>query len=116
MTTKIKSVKAAKAGKQIKTRLEYLRGELRAGNMSYGETFELQSLAKHIAPGDVELLEAAGVPEFPADQPEHTSGENGCAADCPACAAERGANSGAGLLRAGLIDSTFTLLRGNLNQ
>jgi hypothetical protein len=32
--------------------------------MSYGELAELQSLAQHIEPGDVELLEAAGVPEF----------------------------------------------------
>lgn len=48
---------------EIKERLEYLRGELRAGQLSYGEIFELQSLAKHIEPDDVELLEAAGVPE-----------------------------------------------------
>jgi hypothetical protein len=40
--------------KQAKQRLEYLRGELRA---------ELQSLKAHIDPDDVELLEAAGVPE-----------------------------------------------------
>lgn len=46
-------------------RLEYLRGELRAGSMSYGELAELQGLAGYIDPGDVELLEAAGVPEFP---------------------------------------------------
>lgn len=44
-------------------RLEYLRGELRAERISYGELAELQELAGHIAPGDVELLEAAGVPE-----------------------------------------------------
>lgn len=44
-------------------RLEYLRGELRAGRISYGEIAELQSLAKHIDAGDTELLEAAGVPE-----------------------------------------------------
>jgi len=44
-------------------RLEYLRGELRAERLSYGELAELQDLASHIAPGDVELLEAAGVPE-----------------------------------------------------
>lgn len=50
--------------KQIKERLEYLRGELRKGDMSYGELYELQSLSKHIDSGDVELLEAAGVPEF----------------------------------------------------
>ncbi len=45
-------------------RLEYLRGELRAERISYGELAELQGLAAHIEPGDVELLEAAGVPEF----------------------------------------------------
>ena len=49
---------------EIKERLEYLRGELRAERMSYGELVELQSLKEHIEPGDVELLEAAGVPEF----------------------------------------------------
>lgn len=49
----------------IRERLEYLRGELRAERISYGELAELQGLAEHIEPGDVELLEAAGVPEFP---------------------------------------------------
>jgi hypothetical protein len=49
--------------KQIKQRLEYLRGELRAERISYGELNELQSLAAHIDPDDVELLQAAGVPE-----------------------------------------------------
>lgn len=44
-------------------RLEYLRGELRAERISYAELAELQSLAAHIHPSDVELLEAAGVPE-----------------------------------------------------
>jgi hypothetical protein len=43
--------------------LEYLRGELRAGRLSWGELAELQGLAAFIEPGDVELLEAAGVPE-----------------------------------------------------
>jgi hypothetical protein len=46
-------------------RLEYLRGELRAERISYGGLAELAELAEHIEPGDVELLEAAGVPEFP---------------------------------------------------
>ena len=59
---KIMAVK--KTSKRIKARLEYLRGELKAERMSYGELAELQSLAKYIEPGDVELLEAAGVPEF----------------------------------------------------
>ncbi len=51
--------------KEIKDRLEYLRGELRGECISYGELAELQSLAPHIDDDDVELLEAAGVPEFP---------------------------------------------------
>lgn len=49
----------------IATRLEELRAEIRAERISYGEIAELQSLAEHIQPGDVELLEWAGVPEFP---------------------------------------------------
>lgn len=49
--------------KQIKARLEYLRKEIEAERISYGELAELQSLAKHIDPSDVLLLEWAGVPE-----------------------------------------------------
>lgn len=47
-----------------KERLEYLRGEIRAERISYGEIAELQSLIPFIEEGDVELLEWAGVPEF----------------------------------------------------
>jgi hypothetical protein len=47
----------------IVERLEYLRGEIRAERISLGEIIELQSLAGYIEPGDVELLEWAGVPE-----------------------------------------------------
>lgn len=47
-----------------RSRLEYLRGEIQAERISYGEIAELQSLAKYIDKGDVELLEWAGVPEF----------------------------------------------------
>ncbi len=47
----------------IRARLEELRAALQAENISYGELAELQGLAEHIEPGDVELLEAAGVPE-----------------------------------------------------
>jgi len=50
---------------KIKKRLEYLRAELRNERISYGELAELQSYVEHIEKGDVELLEAAGVPEFP---------------------------------------------------
>lgn len=48
---------------EIKKRLKYLRQELRQECISYGELVELQSLAEYIDSGDVELLEAAGVPE-----------------------------------------------------
>lgn len=48
-----------------KQRLEELRTELRAECISYGELAELQCLVDYIDPCDVELLEAAGVPEFP---------------------------------------------------
>lgn len=54
----------------IKQRLEYLRGEIHAERISWGELHELQGLAEHIDPGDVELLEWAGVPEFPEDSDE----------------------------------------------
>jgi hypothetical protein len=53
------------AATTIQERLEELRAILRSESMSYGELAELQGLAKHIEPDDVELLEAAGVPEFP---------------------------------------------------
>ena len=49
---------------EIKARLEYLRGEINAERISYGEIAELQSLAEYIEPGDAQLLEWAGVPEF----------------------------------------------------
>lgn len=45
---------------RAKTRLEYLRGEIEAERISYGEIAELQSLAEYIEPGDVVLLEWAG--------------------------------------------------------
>jgi len=53
-----------KATKQIKSRLEYLRREIRKERISVDELMELQLLAKYIKPGDTELLEWAGVPEF----------------------------------------------------
>ena len=49
--------------RKAKARLEYLRGELDAECISQGELCELQSLAPYIDPSDVQLLEAAGVPE-----------------------------------------------------
>lgn len=55
----------------IKERLEYLRGEIRAERISYGEIAELQSLAPHIDPDDAELLEWAGIPEFGPEREAH---------------------------------------------
>jgi len=49
---------------KIQKRLEYLRGEIRAERISYGEIVELQGLTEYIDSGDVELLEWAGVSEF----------------------------------------------------
>lgn len=50
--------------KQIKNRLRYLKRKIMDEIISYGELAELQDLIPYIEPGDVELLEAAGVPEF----------------------------------------------------
>jgi hypothetical protein len=52
----------------ILARLEYLRGEITAERISYGEVAELQGLAEFIDPSDTELLQWADVPEF-ADDP-----------------------------------------------
>lgn len=52
----------------IKERLEYLRGEINAERISAAELCDLQWLAEYIEPGDVQLLQAAGVPEFPEDE------------------------------------------------
>ena len=49
--------------KQAKKRLEEIRAEIKAEKISYGEIAELQKLKKYIEPGDVELLEWAGVEE-----------------------------------------------------
>jgi hypothetical protein len=50
----------------VSARLEYLRGEVRAERISYGEIAELQGLGEqgHIPADDVELREWAGLPEF----------------------------------------------------
>lgn len=61
---------ATPATPEIMDRLEALRAALRAENISMGELIELQDLQDYIPEGDVELLEAAGVPEFPATTTE----------------------------------------------
>ena len=54
-----------------KERLEYLRGEILAERISYGEINELESLKEYIEPGDVLLLEWAGVPEFTVEKDDY---------------------------------------------
>ena len=49
--------------KQVKERLEYLRGEILAERISYSELHELQELSIFIDKNDIPLLEWAGVPE-----------------------------------------------------
>lgn len=55
---------------EIAARLEYLRGEIRAERISWSEIAELQSLADHIPPDDIELLEWAIGPDGPEDDTE----------------------------------------------
>ncbi len=62
MTTTKRQAKTKTAAAAVK-RLEYLRGELRAERVSWGELHELQTLVRSIEAGDTELLWAAGVPE-----------------------------------------------------
>jgi hypothetical protein len=49
-------------------RLEEIREELNNESVSFGELVELQELSEFIEKGDVQLLEAAGVPEFPEEE------------------------------------------------
>lgn len=49
--------------KQIKKRLNYLRKEILAERISYGEIAELQSLIEYIPKDDILLLLWASVPE-----------------------------------------------------
>lgn len=53
----------------VTERLEELRAALRDESISWGELHELQTLGEngHIPDDDVELREAAGLPEFPDD-------------------------------------------------
>ena len=53
---------------EIAERLEYLRSQIEAEQISYSEIYELQTLAEHIDRSDVVLLEWAGVPEFPDEE------------------------------------------------
>jgi hypothetical protein len=57
--------KNKKSKREIKKRLDYLRGEIEEARISYGEIVELRSYIKHIDKDDVLLLEWAGVKERP---------------------------------------------------
>lgn len=71
----------------VHERLEYLRGEIRAERISWGELAELQDHAGHIEPDDVELLEWAGVPEREPEVCGGTGNHDGQPVDsCDECA------------------------------
>ena len=58
-----KQLKAVLSLRENGDRLEYLRKQIQAENISYSEIAELQSLVDYIDKDDVELLEWAGVKE-----------------------------------------------------
>lgn len=62
----------------IPERLEYLRSQINAECISWGELAELQELAEegHIDPGDVQLLEWAGAPEFKDEEYINPTGQH----------------------------------------
>ena len=59
-----KNAENAETGLAAKVRLNEIRESINAENVSWSELAELASLAEYIEPGDVQLLEWAGVPEF----------------------------------------------------
>ena len=59
--------KTEKFMQKVKKRLEAIRKSIQNENVSYGELFELQNLSQYIDPSDIELREAAGIPEFDDD-------------------------------------------------
>jgi hypothetical protein len=61
--TNIPSAMRGKGDNKMENRLEYLRQEIKAERISYGELCELQDLAAEIDPDDVLLREWAGLPE-----------------------------------------------------
>jgi len=52
---------------EIDKKLADIRQSIIDENISYGEIAELESLKEHIEPGDVQLLQWAGVPETPGE-------------------------------------------------
>ena len=60
---------------KIKKRLEAIRKSIQNENVSYGELVELQDLSQYIDSNDIELREAAGIPEFEDDDEFAKGGE-----------------------------------------
>lgn len=71
---KMKHGGSVKAPIKVKKRLEAIRKSIQNENVSYGEMAELQSLSKYIDPSDIELREAAGMPEFEDDDDKMATG------------------------------------------
>ncbi len=71
-------------------RLEYLRGEISAERISYGDLAELQGYGAEglIPEDDVQLREWAGVPEFPEMHEYMVTLKFGTEATSPAAAAD----------------------------
>ena len=59
-----KNAENAETWLAAKVRLNEIRESINAENVFWSELAELASLAEYIEPGDVQLLEWAGVPEF----------------------------------------------------
>ena len=73
------------ASPEVAARLEALRAAVEAEDISYGELSELQSLAEHIDPTDVVLLQWAGVPEHEADREGKCCECGSTEHDCQTC-------------------------------
>ena len=59
---------------KIKRRLEAIRKSIQNENVSYRELAELQSLSQYIDSNDIELRQAAGIPEFEDEDEEYAKG------------------------------------------
>ncbi len=81
-----KSQRKRRAKRNPLRRLEYIRGKINAECISYGEIAELQALVDHIDKDDVQLLQWAGVPEFPCEHGNETD-------SCSLCEGGQGDNT-----------------------
>ena len=68
---------SVKAPIKVKQRLEAIRKSIQNENVSYGELVELQSLSQYIDSNDIELRQAADIPEFDDDNEMATGGSVG---------------------------------------